>query len=115
MENFDKFPYFSDEDVKIIAYCPFCEADLNPVRARVVDSNEEKQLVHLQCTKCKTYILALLIKTINGLSSVGLITDLNFNDVMSLKDKISLEADELINLHHKLKQKDIVEKILELN
>ncbi len=114
MENFEKFPYFSDDDVKIIAYCPFCEADLNPVKVRVIEAKEDKQLVHIQCSKCKTFIIALLLRTLNGLSSVGLITDLNFDDVFRFKDTCQLEADEIISLHKNLQKKDVCKNILEL-
>ena len=95
MENFDKFPYFSDEEVKLIAYCPFCESDLNPVKAKVVDDKDDSQLIHIQCNNCKGFILALLTKTVSGLSSIGLITDLTFEDVFQFKDKARLQADEI--------------------
>ncbi len=115
MENFDKFPYFSNEDVKIIAYCPFCDADLNPVKARIIETNEDMQLVHIQCNKCSTFILALLMKTANGLTSVGMITDLNFNDVAKFKEVSSLSADQIINLHKTFSKKDISQKLLEIS
>jgi hypothetical protein len=115
MENFDKSPYFSDEDLRIIAYCPFCESDLNPVKAKVIDDKEDSQLIHIQCNNCHGFILALLTKTMGGLSSVGLITDLTFDDVFQFKNKPKLQADDIIDIHLALtnkKNKDIVKQLI---
>lgn len=113
MENIDKFPYFFDEEVKLIAYCPLCEADLNPVKAKVVEGKEDLHLVHIQCNKCKGYILALVMKTTNGLSSIGLITDLNYNDVARFKDKEIINDDEVIKIHKLFNKKGVVKQILD--
>lgn len=112
MENSDKFPYFSDEEVKLIAYCPFCESDLNPVKAKVIDDRDDSQLIHVQCNTCKGFILALLTKTAAGLNSIGLITDLTFDDVFQFKNKERLQADDVIAIHQTLANKNIIKQIL---
>ncbi len=115
MENFDKFPYFSDEDVRMIAYCPFCESDLNPVKAKIIDDRDDGQLIHIQCNNCHGFILALLTKTVSGLSSIGLITDLTFDDVFQFKNKPKLRADDIIDIHQawaSKKSKDIVKQLI---
>ncbi|MBD3359640.1 MAG: hypothetical protein GF365_02965 [Candidatus Buchananbacteria bacterium] len=115
MENFDKYPYFSDEDVSMIAYCPFCESDLNPVKAKIIDDRDDSQLIHIQCNNCQGFILALLTKTANGLSSVGLITDLTFDDVFQFKNKLKLRADDIIEIHQALAsktKKNIVKQLI---
>ena len=114
MDNFDKLPYFFDEGLKLIAFCPLCEANLNPVKARIIESNDDLNLVHIQCHKCQGYILALMLKTQTGLSSIGLVTDLSFNDVFRFKDRQHIEADEVIEAHQALKRKDIVKQIMDL-
>ncbi len=112
MSNFDKLPYFFDEEIKLIAYCPLCDADLNPLQARVVEGKEDLHLVHIQCHKCKGFILALVLKTANGISSVGLITDLSFNDVYTFKDKDRITADEIINIHKIINKREFTERII---
>lgn len=115
MENLDKFPYFFDEEVKMAAYCPLCDADLNPVQAKIVEGKDDLHLVHIQCNKCKGFILALVLRTANGLTSIGLITDLNFNDVYKFKNSDRLSADEIIKLHKYFNKKNLVKEILEIN
>jgi len=113
MENLDKFPYFFDEGLKLIAYCPLCDASITPQKAKIVESRDDLHLVHIQCQKCQGYILALMLKTAGGLSSIGLITDLNFNDVFKFKDGQKIEADEVLKIYQALNKKDIVKQILE--
>ena len=112
MEEFNKFPYFSDDEVKLIAYCPFCEADLNPVKAKVIEDKDDSQLVHIQCNKCQGYILALITRTISGLTSVGLITDLTYDDVFQFKNKKELQSDEVINIHNIFSNPKVIKTIL---
>ena len=114
MEHSDKFPLEFNEEVKIIAYCPFCEADLNPIKAKIVESNNDLHLVHFQCNKCQGYILALVLKTAGGLSSIGLITDLTYSDVFRLKDSKPIKADKVIDIYKFFKQKDAVKQIIEI-
>jgi len=112
MENLDNSPYFFEDEVKVIAYCPVCETDINPIKAKIVENKEDLNLVHLQCNKCKGNILALILKTTNGLSSIGLMTDLNYNDIFYFKDKGRVSDDEVINFHKKIRQKDFSKQVI---
>ncbi len=112
MTNFEKFPYFFDEDLKLIAYCPLCDADLNPLQVKVIEDKQDSHLVHIQCPKCKGFILALVLKTATGVSSVGIITDLNFNDVYNFKDKVKMTADEIIDIHEAINKRSFVKQII---
>ncbi len=115
MQNLDKFPAFFDEEVKIAAYCPLCDADLNPIKARIIEEKNDLYLVHIQCDKCKGFVLALVLRTENGLTSIGLITDLNFNDVYKFKNKDKISADEIIKLHKNFNKRNLVKEILGTN
>lgn len=112
MNDFENQPSFFDEEVKIIAFCPLCDADLNPIKAKIVEDNENMHLVHLQCNKCKGYILAVVLRTVNGLSSVGLITDLNYNDVYNFKGQEKISAEDVLNIHQEFNSKNIVKQII---
>ena len=112
MKDFNKYSYYFDEEVKIAAYCPFCEADLNPVKAKIVDNSADMNLIHIQCNKCFGYIIALVLKTEQGLSSIGLITDLNYTDVYRFIDKPAISADEVINIHQNFNQKNFIKNLI---
>ena len=111
MADSNKYSYFSDEEIKLIARCPLCEADLNSVKAKVVEYKDDLDLVHIQCHKCKGFILALVLKTGTGLSSIGLITDLDFNDVLRFKDKEKISINQVINIYQALEKNNLTGEI----
>jgi len=114
MEEENSFADFdNNEEVKLVIYCPFCESDLNPVKAKLIDNKEDLYLVHIQCKKCQGNILAVLMKTAAGINSLGLITDLNSADAFRFKDKERLLADEVLEMVENFKQKNISQVILE--
>lgn len=115
MENSEKLPYFFEEEIKLIAYCPICEADLNPIKGKLVENKGDLNLVHMQCPKCKGYILALILKTANGLTSLGLITDLNFHDINKFKDQGSLTDEQVLTIVENFNKRKITAKIVNLH
>ena len=114
MEELDKFPYFFEEGMRLIAHCPLCEAKLNPIRAELIEEREDMNIVHIQCTKCKGSLLVVLVQTNVGMSSVVMVSDLSYGDVCSFKQKGSISADQVIEIHQALQDKDAVKQILAL-
>ncbi len=91
---------FGSEALKLITYCPLCEAPYNPLRARVLEDRGDAHLLHIQCTNCGSAIVATITASGFGITSVGLITDLTGDDVLRFKDERSLVADDVLNLHN---------------
>lgn len=114
MEEFDKFPYFFEEGMRLVAHCPLCEAKLNPIRAEVVDERDDLNVMHVQCSKCKGALLVILVQTNVGVNSVVMVSDLSYHDVCSFRRKGSLSADQVIDIHQCFRDKDVVKKILAL-
>lgn len=92
-------PNFWNEGLKLIQTCPMCEAAYNPVEARVVGERDDSHLVHIQCKKCSNSILALVLVSPVGVSSVGVITDLTLDDVMRFREAPEVEMDDAILTH----------------
>ncbi|MFH1867314.1 MAG: hypothetical protein ABIJ81_04520 [Patescibacteria group bacterium] len=90
------------DGLKLISYCPLCEKSYNPLRARILDERDGAHLVHIQCAECGSSIVALIMASSMGITSVGLITDLTGDDVMKFKDESRLTADEVISMHQML-------------
>lgn len=85
--------HFSPEGLKLISRCPLCQARYQPFQANIVEERDDAQLVHIQCRKCKSAVVALIMQGQLGLSSVGLITDLTSDDVQVFKDADPIEED----------------------
>ncbi|MFA4936670.1 MAG: hypothetical protein WC575_00030 [Patescibacteria group bacterium] len=87
---------------KLISYCPLCEKSYNPLKARILDEKDGAHLVHLQCGECGSSIVALILTSTLGITSVGLVTDLTSEDVMKFKDYNQINSNEVINFHQLL-------------
>lgn len=95
-----------DEGVKLISYCPLCEMSYNPQEARVLGEKEDSHLLHIQCGNCSNAIIALVLISSVGVSSVGMVTDLAFDEVNRFKNAAGVSTDDVIEMHHLLKNED---------
>ncbi len=62
----------------------------------------ETHLLHVQCRKCQHSILALVLVNQVGASSVGLLTDLSYEDVLRVKVGSHVSVDDVIAVHEML-------------
>lgn len=105
-------PSFS-QGIKIVSHCPLCESQYDITQTRVLEEQDDAQLVHITCTQCKAGVLAVILLNQNGVSSIGLVSDLQTFEVSKFKTLNAITADEVLNLHKTLK-KHTLNKILEL-
>lgn len=97
-----KSHHLSSEGLRLISYCPLCDASYNPLRARVLEERDEAHLVHIQCASCGSSIVALILSSNLGITSVGLVTDLTGDDVLRFKDELPVTADDILDFHQVL-------------
>jgi len=98
-------PLFSD-DVKLISYCPLCGSSYTPREAQILGEKEDSHLMHIQCGNCSNAIIALVIISSVGVSSVGMVTDLGFEEVDRFKSDRAVNTDDVIEVHHLLQNED---------
>lgn len=94
------------EGLRLVSYCPVCETRYNPMHARILSQDGETQLLHVQCRKCRNSILALVLVNQVGASSVGLLTDLSYEDVVQFKTNSAVTIDDVIDTHEFLERND---------
>jgi len=94
-----KSSHLPSDGLKLLSYCPLCDTSFNPLRARVLEERDDAHLVHIQCSKCGSAIVALILNSVVGITSVGLLTDLTSDDVMHFKDESALTSDEVLTFH----------------
>lgn len=83
----------------MISFCPLCQSSFRPMEAKVLEERGEKRLVHLHCGKCQNAMLALVLINKGGMSSIGLVTDLTYDDVVRLRDQRRLTTDDVLDFH----------------
>lgn len=95
-------PSFFDEGIKLISFCPLCQAKQESMEVKILDTSEAARLLHLRCQKCGAAILALVMISPAGLNSLGMITDLSADEVLKFKETDSIDADDVLAFHESL-------------
>lgn len=84
------------EALKIINRCPICGEHYQTEAARLFAKKEAASFVHITCQKCRGFFIAMILLLGQGLSSVGMITDMSYQDVERLYKTKPLTTDEVI-------------------
>ncbi len=99
---------FYDEGIKLISYCPLCASSYNPRAAKVLGEKDDSHLLHIQCGNCSNAIIALVLISSVGVSSVGLVTDLGSEEVDLFKKAPPVSTDDVIDMHHLLQDEEML-------
>lgn len=105
-------PYLPNEGLKLISYCPLCNMQYNPLSAKILDERDDAHLVHVECRRCGSLIVALVLTGGIGISSVGLVTDLTSEDVLKFKEVGSMQMDDVIELHLALEEDELLPNLI---
>lgn len=90
---------FLGEGLRFLQVCPSCETAYNPLEARILGEQNDSHLLHIQCRRCFNALLALVAVSAMGISSIGVMTDLTFDDVLKFKEAEPVTADEVLGTH----------------
>ncbi|MDD5251096.1 MAG: hypothetical protein PHT12_00505 [Patescibacteria group bacterium] len=97
---------FFDEGIKLISYCPLCQSSCSPRETHVLGERDDSHLLHIRCGGCSNAILALVLVSSAGVSSVGLVTDLDHEEVERFRVAPSVSTDDVIEMHCLLEQEE---------
>ena len=91
--------------------CPLCNKEYQAKSVRIAAQHEDTTLIHLQCQSCSGALMAAILQNGVGSSSVGMITDLSFDDVTYFWGQKPIEADDCLALYEFLKTDNALEQI----
>lgn len=95
--------FFSgDGDLRVLTACPFCSTSYSIRAARVLAEKDDAHVVHIECRNCGGSIVALILSGGVGMQSVGVVTDLNREEVVKYSGSERLSADDILDLHQLL-------------
>lgn len=100
------------DNLRLISYCPLCNAHYNPAEAKILEQKEGAHLIHVECGACHSSIVAVVIMGGIGISSVGLITDLTSQDVLRFKNSNPINEDDVIEAYRALSEEQSLAKLL---
>jgi hypothetical protein len=100
--------------LKLISHCPVCGRDYKSEAAKLFDltkscqaasvevrciNESDARFVHFTCAHCQSHFMAMVMMMPKGISTVGMVTDLNLKDVQKLYKMSPLTIDETIEAH----------------
>ncbi|OGH66533.1 MAG: hypothetical protein A3B90_00830 [Candidatus Magasanikbacteria bacterium RIFCSPHIGHO2_02_FULL_41_13] len=91
------------EQLKLMRNCPLCKSEYTHETLELVEEGTGTHLVHLTCVQCKNAMLALIVVSKLGMSSVGMLTDLNAPDAKRLYRKNAIAEESVLDFHDYLK------------
>lgn len=99
------------EALRFISRCPVCNTAYEGDHAKLFAKNNAASLVHITCANCQSGFVAMILIMGHGLSSVGMVTDLNFEDVKKLHLAEAINLDEIIEWHTQIHDENFVKLI----
>ncbi|MBI4427033.1 MAG: hypothetical protein HY569_00925 [Candidatus Magasanikbacteria bacterium] len=114
MHKDSKQPKPIQEGLRLMNQCPVCKGDYRADQKNILEEKNEAHLVHITCPHCSNSIVAVIVTTPVGLSSVGMLTDLAAGDVSRLSHCGSISEDELFACHLLLKERNLSEIFSEI-
>lgn len=94
---------------KIMQECPLCGDNYDQQSICVVHDAEETKLIHVTCTSCRHAVAAYVIWSQLGISSVGMLTDLNADELRHSMQKAVISADDVLSVHDVLHTKHFIQ------
>ena len=81
------------------------------MEARVLGEDGETHLLHVRCKSCANAILALVLVTKAGVSSVGLVTDLSYEDVVKFQSQGKVSIDDVLGVHQMMESPELLKEM----
>lgn len=97
-------PYSPQDNLRLISFCPLCHTHYNPWQTRILEEREDAHLIYLQCRKCGSAVVAVVLTGLFGVSSIGVVTDLTSDDVLRFKEAEAVTADDVLDAHLLLRE-----------
>jgi len=93
------------DSLRIMRQCPVCSGNNQPTEDNILRQQDNVQLMHFTCPQCNHSVIAVIVTSQIGLSSVGMVTDMTADDVLKLHHRDPINEDELLAWHKFLKVK----------
>jgi hypothetical protein len=96
----------------MLAHCPLCQTayDEHSIKllgeqAASMTGQSATRMFHLTCSSCHHAVIAVILESQNGVSSIGLVTDLEVQDAVRMHDAPPISADDCVVAHEILETK----------
>ncbi|MFO7807232.1 MAG: hypothetical protein R6V40_02290 [Candidatus Moraniibacteriota bacterium] len=94
------------KELDALINCPVCGNKYQEKNARVVQAKRSAVLVHASCEHCLSSFLAVVSNKpeVEGMVTMGMLTDLNYNEAYYFLRAHPVTADEVLDLYEENKK-----------
>ncbi len=85
-----------------IILCPICNKEYKPTNIKSISKVNDMILAHSNCPRCQSSILSLLYKDMLGITMVGMVTDLNYNDAIKAKKHTAINENDVLEIYEQI-------------
>ncbi|PIT87289.1 MAG: hypothetical protein COU31_03690 [Candidatus Magasanikbacteria bacterium CG10_big_fil_rev_8_21_14_0_10_40_10] len=82
------------KSLKLLDQCPICGQNYSSKTIKLFLEEKNAHLVHITCSACHSYFVAIILEMGRGISTLGMITDLSYDDLARLRHKQPIGLDE---------------------
>lgn len=82
---------------KLLTHCPLCNAQYQDQSIKLLGEQGTIRTFHLTCPACAHAVLAVIMENQHGVSSLGMVTDLEVQDALRFQDLEPISADDCLN------------------
>ncbi len=107
-----KQPHSWRDALKFVGSCPVCHREYDPEAARLFAKNNNANMVHINCGHCKSAMMFMIMVLGQGLSSVGMLTDLSFDDARKLYGAEAMTLDEVLEGYQFINNNQFLSKLI---
>lgn len=86
-------------EMRLVSACPLCRRQYSLDEAYIIEEKKGVYLLHTECKKCGSSIVATLVVGKRAVSSMGLVTDLSSDDVEKFRKAPEINCDDVIDMH----------------
>lgn len=99
---------------KLLTHCPLCQTQYEDQSVRLLGEDGTARLFHLTCSCCSHSVLAVILENQGGISSVGLVTDLEAQDALRFQEAEPISADDCLLAHGSIesKSKEVCKRLM---
>lgn len=87
-----------EPESSVLASCPLCHTNYHPLASHILAARDEAHLLFMECRRCGTAALAVVVASPNGLSTVGAMTDQTPAEVVASSDQEPVNDDDVITM-----------------
>ena len=93
-------------DYKFLGNCPICNKKFSSSDASCIEGEEDMRVLYVECKKCASSVVLGVVKNVPGLvTTVGMLTDMNKEDIERMRNLSPLTADDVLEMHAYLEHK----------